>query len=169
MKKGSIILIYLFFVSCATQNEFTKMNMNILKQQEIFDKRIATTAFSNRKRLSTYFAKSDTLFFLEKVDEPSLKSEGAIWSDKRDKVLVYSESDIIYLKKGYTLKIDTAKINYNLWKEPLKNIVERFDTTSLDKHKILGGYRTFITQVIGRKEVKTFYFHDSYSSMNISK
>ncbi|WP_146202298.1 hypothetical protein [Dyadobacter jejuensis] len=145
------------------------MNKNILKQQADFDKRIAITTFSNRKRLSNYFVKSDTLFLIERVDEPSLKSEGAIWNEKRNEVLVFKETDIIYLKKGYMLKIDTTSINYNLWKDPLKSNAERFDTTSLDKHKILGGYRTFITQVIRGKEVKTFYFHDSYSLLNIAK
>lgn len=169
MKYAGIILMTIFFTSCISQNGFVKMNNNILKQQGNFDERIATSTFSNRKRLSSYFNKSDTLFIIERVDEPSLKSEGAIWNEKRNRVLVFNETDIIYLKKGYMLKMDTTNINYNLWKDPLKTNVERFDTTTLDKHKILGGYRTFITQVINGREVRTFYFHDSYSGFNMNK
>lgn len=169
MKYTRTLLIGIFFTSCISQSGFVKMNKEILNLQENFDKRIATSTFSNRKRLSNYFVKSDTLFIIERVDEPSLKSEGAIWNEKRNSVLEFKETDIIYLKKGYMLKIDTTSINYNLWKDPLKTNVERFDTTTIDKHRVLGGYRTFITQVIHGKAVKTFYFHDSYSSMNIKK
>lgn len=62
--------------------------------------------------------------------------------------------------------MDTMSIEYENWKDLLKDKVERFDTSSIDKHEILGGYRTFITQVIEGKEVKTFFFRDSHSSFD---
>lgn len=78
-----------------------------------------------------------------------------MWTSKRDFVYEY--------KRDSDTSIDTV-LSYKTWENRYRSNVEQFDTTTIDKHEILGGYRTFITQVIGGKEVKTFFLHDPYSS-----
>lgn len=165
MKKYIIILVFL--IGCKVSDNIVfnqKVSKRILVSQ-IQNKNFANSAYWGREEFISKiqkikFSKSDTLFLIERIGEPSLEVWSNIWTSKRD--LVYE-----YERESETFK-DTV-LNYQTWQNRHKLNVERFDTTSIDKHKILGGYRTFITQVIHGKEVKTFYFHDSYSSMNIKK
>ncbi len=164
MKKK--ILIFLCLLGCKTEKNisFVQVSDKIYQSQSKVH-RFSISAYNGRKLLSAKikdlsFSKSDTLFLIERIGEPDLEVWGNAWTSKRD--VVYE-----YVKESDSFK-DTV-FNYKSWNNRYKTNVERFDTTSLDKHKILGGYRTFITQVINGKAVKTFYFHDSYSSMNIQK
>lgn len=155
----------IFLIGCKVSDNITfnqKVSKRILASQ-IQNKNFANSAYWGRKEFISKFqkmklAKSDTLFLIERIGEPSLEVWSNIWTSKRD--LVYE-----YERESETFK-DTV-LNYETWHNRYKTIVERFDTTKIDRHKILGGYRTFVTQVIYGKEVKTFFFHDSYSSMNI--
>ena len=165
--KNKIIILLLTLMSCrASDNIFfnQKISKEILVSQSK-NKNFANSAYWSRKEFISKFrklefTKSDTLFLIERIGEPSLEVWSNIWTSKRDWVYQYE-------RDSETFK-DTV-LNYKFWQNRYKLNVERFDTTALDKYKILGGYRTFITQVIRGKEVKTFFFHDSYSSLNINK
>ena len=129
------------------------------------NKNFANSAYWGRKEFISKLqkmdlGKSDTLFLIERIGEPSLEVWSNIWTSKRDVIYEYERESQIFK--------DTV-LNYKTWQNRYKLNVEHFDTTTIDKHRILGGYRTFITQVIGGKEVKTFFFHDSYSSFNTKK
>lgn len=165
MKKCIILLIFL--IGCKVSANITfnqKVSKKIFVSQSQ-NKNFANSAYWGRKEFIRKFQninlmKSDTLFLIERIGEPSLEVWSNVWTSKRDVVYEYE-------RESETFK-DTV-LNYKSWNNRYKTNVERFDTTTIDKHRVFGGYRTFITQVIGGKEVKTFYFHDSYSSFNINK
>ncbi len=165
MKKYFIPLIFL--VGCKVSDNIAfnqKVSKRILISQSQ-NKNFANSAYWGRKEFISKFqkmiiAKSDTLFLIERIGEPDLEVWSNLWTSKRDVVYEY--------RRGSEIFKDTV-LNYKLWNNRYKTNIERFDTTTIDKHKILGGYRTFITQVIRGKEVNTFYFYDSYSSLNINK
>lgn len=156
-----IILFIVIVVACQTQKSV--VSTNIFKKQNVVGKGFADSAKWTRDDILSKYSKTifpcDTLFLIERIGEPSLEVWGNIWTSKRNVVYEY--------EREYETFKDTV-LNYNLWNSRYKTNVEQFDTTTIDKHKILGGYRTFITQVIRGKEVKTFYFYDSYSSLNIN-
>lgn len=167
MKKILFLIFAISFYTCVSRKQtFKNLNKIVYKKQNTFDRRIASSNFYNRIKLRGNLAglQSDTIFIIERVDEPTLKSEGAIWNEKRNVVFLFEETGIINTRKGAIMEMDTMSIRYENWKDLLKDNVERFDTASIDKHEILGGYRTFITQIIHDREVKTFFFHDSQSS-----
>ncbi len=162
MKK--YVLILFCFLSCKTQQrlEFVDVSQMVYKVQKKLH-RYSISAYNGRKLFSAKIrdlslSKYDTLFLIERIGEPDLEIWSNIWTSKRDVVYEYH--------REYKTFKDTV-LNYKLWNNRYKTNVEKFDTTTIDKHKILGGYRTFITQVINGKEVKTFYFYDIYSSLNI--
>lgn len=165
MKRSYSNIIMLFIatvVACQTQKNV--VSTNIFKKQTTIGKGFANSAKWSRDDILTKYSKTlfpfDTLFLIERIGEPSLEVWSNIWTSKRDVVYEYE-------RDSETFK-DTV-LSYQSWKNRYKSNTERFDTTTLDKHKILGGYRTFITQVIRGKEVRTFYFHDSYSGFNMNK
>lgn len=138
-----------------------KVSKRIYKAQRK-EMTFASSAYDGRKQLinlSTlnYSPTIDTLFLIERVGEPSLEVWGNVWTSRRDIVVEYNNDS-----GAFKLSV----LNYQEWNSSLKSKSEVFDTTTIDKHKILGGYRTFLTQVIGRSEVKTFFFHDSRSSFD---
>lgn len=165
MKKYIVLLVFLIGCNVSDNIAFNqKVSRKILVSQSQ-NKNFANSAYWGRKEFISKFqkinlTKSDTLFLIERIGEPDLEIWSSIWTSKRDVVYEYE-------RESETFK-DTV-LNYKSWNNHYKTIVERFDTTTIDKHKILGGYRTFITQVIRGKGVRTFYFHDSYSSLNIDK
>lgn len=169
MKKVLFLTIAISFYTCVSQKQaFKNINKNVRERQNAFDRRIASSNFYNRIKLRGDLTEllSDTIFIIERVDEPTLKSEGAVWNEKRNVVFLFEETGIINTRKGAVMGMDIISIEYENWNDLLKDNVEQFDTSSIDQHEILGGYRTFITQVIRGKEVKTFFFHDSQSSFD---
>lgn len=138
-----------------------RIGSNIYKEQNKVGKGFANSAKWTRDDLLSKYSNSiltfDTIFLIERVAEPTLEVWSNIWTSKRDFVYEYERDS------------DTSRdtiLNYKTWQNRYRSNVERFDTTTIDKHEILGGYRTFMTQVIGGKEVKTFFFHDSWSSFD---
>jgi hypothetical protein len=130
---------------------------NIYKEQDKVGKGFANSVkWAGEDLLSKYpngILTADTIFLIERVAEPTLEVWSNVWTSKRDFVYEY--------KRDSETAIDTV-LSYKTWENRYRSNVEQFDTTTIDKHEILGGYRTFMTQVIGGKEVKTFFFHDSY-------
>jgi hypothetical protein len=162
-----ITIFFLLLLACRVSNNTafdTKISKKILIAQDNYGT-FANSAYWRREEFMKKVKKiniseSDTLFLFERIGEPDLDIWSNVWTSKRDVVHEY-KSD---LKGGG----DTV-MNYKEWQNYYKEKVERFDTTTIDKHKILGGYRSFMTQVIRGKEVKTFFFDDSYSSFHIGR
>lgn len=156
------MLLCVIFFSCQTSRK--SMSKLIFKEQVKVGGVFANSTNWTRNSLSTdyrsLFAQNDTLFIIERVGEVDKKVWGTIWDSNRAKVLEYSNESGMLLDSTY---------NYSNLKDYLVYHVEKFDTASLDKHQILGGYRTFITQVINRKKVNTFFFSDAKSSFIHSK
>lgn len=165
MKKYIILLIFLIGCKMSQNIAFNKKVSKRILVSQSQNKKFANSAYWGRKEFINKFqkmnlAKSDTLFLIERIGEPSLEVWSNVWTSKRDVIYEYERESKIFK--------DTV-LNYKSWSNRYKINVERFDTITIDKHRILGGYRTFITQVIRGKEVKTFYFYDSYSSLNINR
>ena len=125
----------------------------------------AKSAYFGRRQLLNlsslhYSPTKDTLFLLERVGEPTLEIWSSAWTSRRDIVIDYSNDSGAF---------ERSVLGYEEWNSSLKRKSEIFDTTTIDKHELLGGYRTFMTQVIGGKEVRTFFFHDSQSSFDQSR
>lgn len=164
--KYKLFLLCIAIASCKIMNSSLfdrQLSTKILKQQSS-NRTLAISAYLGReklirKKLSPNFSKLDTLFLIERVAIPEQSVWATIWSSKRDKVIEYVNENDIFQDTTY---------NYPLCKEPLMPNVEKFDTNAIDKHLILGGYRTFITQVINGKKVKSFNFDDATSSFRQS-
>ena len=152
-----IILFTVLVIACHSLKG--TIGSNIYKEQDKVGKGFANSAKWAREDLLSKYSNdnltSDTIFLIERVAEPTLEVWSNVWTSNRDFVYEY--------KRDSDASIDTV-LNYKTWQNRYKGNVEQFDTTTIDKHEILGGYRTFITQVIGGKEVRTFFFHDPYSS-----
>lgn len=156
-----IILVTVLVIACHSLKG--RISSNIYNEQNKVGKIYANSAKWTREDLLSKYSdnilSSDTLFLIERVAEPTLEVWSNIWTSKRDFVYEY--------ERDSEISRDTV-LNYKTWQNRYRNNVEQFDIATLDKYEILGGYRTFITQVIRGKEVKTFFFHDSYSSYDQS-
>ncbi len=165
--RALLVMIFISLLGCRVSSTFdfnTKISKKILVAQGK-NRSFAIRAYGGRevflkkiKKLS--ISDSDTLFMFERIGNPDLDIWSNVWTSKRNVVYEYrQESEIMK---------DTV-INYKIWQNNYKGSIERFDTAAIDNHTILGGYRSFITQVIPGKAVRTFYFHDSYSSFTPEK
>lgn len=165
MKKIYFTII-IFFVVLGVSCQSTKkiISTKIFEKQNTLGKGFAKSAKWARdeifKKYSKHLFPSDTLFLIERVEEPGLTVWGFVWTTKRD--LVYE-----YLR-GYQTTKDSI-INYSNWEETFKNNVEQFDTASIPKIHVFGGNRVFITQVIRGKEIKTFYFSEGFDNNYLLK
>ncbi len=143
---------------CTKKNNicFNKsVSTDLFQYQSVFDTRLAIASLWERKVLIQKHSEicSDTIFLIERIDEPSLQAQNTIWTSKRDMVLDYSREGAL----------KNTMYKYSDWSDPLKNVTERFDTLSIRKVLLLGGYRTFITQIIPDKGINTFCFSDDGS------
>lgn len=161
--KTPYYLVFLFLLGCASSSNILlskKLSKEIYKQQIKLSGLADITLLSREENISILsqlnLEHGDTLFLIERISEPDLQYWCNIWSSKRDKVIEYSNLD----------GVNTSNtLEYSGWNIKLKDLTERFDTTKIDRGKLLGGFRTFISTV-DSKSIRTFWFSDKYSSFN---
>lgn len=93
----------------------------------------------------------DTIFLIERVDEVTKRVEGSIWCSNNKTVVSYNNN---------TKDIDFTKIDIHKFRDPLKEITERFDTMSINRTSTyLGASQVFVSQIAG-SNIRTYFFSD---------
>jgi len=154
-------LVVLLLASCTVSTGIRwnkKVSKELYKQQVKLSDFAKVSLLAREQNIGTIsqlkLGDSDTLFLIERISEPDLQYWCNIWSSRRDTVIEYSNLD----------GVNTSKVLvYPKWNIKLKDVTEKFDTTKVEQVQLLGGYRTFIS-AINSKGIKTFWFHDKYSS-----
>lgn len=163
MNRSIFIVLVFTIISCGCSSIRKNDDNKLLLKRLYFEQKKLNPIFARNLAFSRSLANEtidfrslrnsefDTLWLIERVNEVDMSTSSIAWT---------SEKNIVYL---FSVKIDEVNIDeikYNSFNDPLKSIVEKFDTMLLnDKESPLGAKRVFISEIFNQR-IRTFYFSD---------
>jgi hypothetical protein len=163
MKKYINMTIAIVFLSFGCHSlKTTGGTSNVLEKLFLEQKKLNPVmaenfAYSRRKAIETNDFKLllqndfDTLWLIERADEVDMSTSSVAWTSFRDVVVLFEVG---------VDDVTLDKVEYKSFEDPLKSIVEKFDTVSISTHESpLGAKRVFISE-ISKQKIRTYYFTD---------